>query len=359
VDVKESIRPYGIQTHIGNSENIIHEVFAFQDNNFGILFNNPDNSGSIIYKYSDTYELLDSIEFFGIKYSRPSFDDQGNLILVGYNHQNYGQIVGSKISPDLKLLDYRVLNPLLPKNPGNKYNVKLVRLSNGNYVVAYTLEPTDNRYRTILCSAEDLFNGFVLNWQTIENHLYGQGIEELISSDDGGFYISGDHRSSEPKNYVAKYNSQGEKLWELVLELEWSTYQLSEFSNGVIFSDAYDNYLIDRQGNLMLEVQHAKIDAWHNTSNFIEKGGALFYISDLYNVDGKLVELRKTNLQLEELNSVIRGSWASNAGMDSKRFLIELSEGKMVSISHIQNPEGRGNYWLMLGFDEELKMEGE
>ncbi|MCB0735201.1 MAG: hypothetical protein KDC76_11495 [Bacteroidetes bacterium] len=357
----KEIRPFAIQTHLIPAENRINVAFGMTDNSFGVLMDDPRNNGTLFYKYGADLVLKDSVLLAGIRYSAPAFDEDGNMIFLGFDPSNFNDVMATQVNNDLQVIQNKILNPVLPPGSGPKYNPVICRLTHGDYVIGYTLERPGigKAYRMIFCCLSDVFSASQRKWEITPITSSGDWIETLSTSHDGGFYVAGRNRFDVDENFVIKFTSDGTKLWEDLFPFAGSSYGVLETNDFVYFADLLNLYQTDLNGNTVKTIEHTTGPYAAPVSSFIESNGKLFYVADRINPDGFFIEIRRLNTSLEQEKSIIRGSTGTNDVTFEKRHLIKLNNGKMIVLANVQTPSRFGSYWLVLPFNDELKLEGE
>lgn len=361
VKIKEEIRPLNLISHFPDGQNIVFNAFISSDGNIVVSQDRRSTLSTTLYRYNADLEFLDSAVIPGNDYLDPVFDDEGNILLVGEDRNDYRMII-TKLSRDLEVLGMADLSSKLPFGSiGYSYMPQITRLQSGLYVVGFTNEfPDPIRDRIILAAFNDPVNDDQPVWVDRPLTFTGEWMEEIKAARDGGFIISGHDHMELDETFLIKYTADGSRIWKTSLPYVPFKYDFSEDGDFIYYADREYFYKFNA-GNGQQVIARSMPDEIKgiNASEAVRLGDHLYFTLEIFNSDGMRLDVRKTDLDLNTLSSVIYGNQGTNIVSADTRPILKLSEREFIAVASVSNPTVSGNYWMLLKLDRDLKLTGE
>lgn len=353
--VKPDVVPFVIETELQNKENPIWRAWALKDGSFVLVTEIYDGNTTTFHKYNKELKSEKTTSLPCRRISEPIFYDDGTFaILADYYNQTFGTWV-LRLNNNLEVLQYRRIDFLIQSGNDIRYGESLTRLSNGNIIYACTFEkypPLADKI-VIFCIA-DIFTDTKPIWRVNPANYDGSWVNTL-SSVGTEFYISGNDHTNGTESFVLKYDSSGSQIFKKSWPFFFDFPNLYAEKDHIIYQTATDLFMLDPSGTELLTVKIGE-DWYTRTSPLIRKGNYYFYAINIANPAGKFNEVRKLDLNLNFIKSIKLGNQRTNVNVWTGNFLLELTDGQLVSIMHIQNPLLSGNQWLIQKLTDNLEI---
>lgn len=354
--VENAITPFSIYTDLATGANEIYDVFPLTDNTFVILTENRNSNRTKLYKFNAQLHLMDSIVITGQGFSKPVIEPDNTVLMLVINLDGNPGISAIKLDANLNVLQKRNIETLYAPTLGEiRYYNKLAKLANGNYVVGTTHEQYPVlKDKIVLFCVKDIFADNVPLWRVNPTTYTGEWLEEMHGDEYGNLYLGATDHLGASSNYLLKYDSLGNQIYKNYFPHTHENFSVFVEKDRVIYKDWWSFYTIDLQGNTTAQAPLGTFG--RANSDLVKIGANYYYTTDTLNADGRFLVIRKTDANFSALKSKIFG----NRGTHTKgfrRFFIQLSDGSLVAVALIENPDLSGNLWLLQKFNSDLEID--